>query len=171
MLKSHIAGQPHSTRQSSPRFSISARTLVQRRSRSLSDSVGYSVSLRIVLPFRRQIASDAKPLERREIVRDAALQIVFRRVAELRPGAGNVVDAGRRIGEAVKIQAAADLHLRVRDVFLDDAFEVAQRHADTGTDVEDAAFELAGNDREINPERGILIVDEVVLVVAALLEL
>src|SRR6185436_20721510 len=121
MLKSHIAGQPHSTRQSSPRFSISARTLAQRRSRSFNDSVGYSVSLRIVLPFRRQIVSDAKPLERREIIRDAALHVVFRRVAELGAGAGNVVDAGGRIGEAVEIQATTDLHLRIRDVFFDDA--------------------------------------------------
>src|SRR5436190_22605221 len=122
MLKSHMAGQPHSTRQSRPRFSISARTLAQRRSRSLSDSVGYSVSLRIVLPFRRQIASNAEPLERCKIIRDAALQIVFRRVAELGASAGDVVDAGGRIGEAVEVQAAADLHLRIRNVLLDDAF-------------------------------------------------
>src|SRR5437868_7608431 len=165
MLKSHIAGQPHSTRQSRPRFSISARTLAQRRSRSLSDSVGYSVSLRIVLPFRRQIASDTEPLERRKVIRDAALQIVFRRVTELRPGSGNVVDAGGRIRKAVKIQAAADLHLRVRDVLLDDAFEVAQGHARSGADVEDAAFKLVGDHREKDPERGVLVVDEVVLVI------
>src|SRR5215471_16337382 len=49
MLKSHIAGQPHRIRQSSPRASISLRTAAQRRSRSLSESVGYSTSLRTAL--------------------------------------------------------------------------------------------------------------------------
>src|SRR5262245_65942137 len=49
MLKSHIAGQPHRIRQSSPRASISLRTAAQRRSRSLSEGVGYSTSLRIAL--------------------------------------------------------------------------------------------------------------------------
>src|SRR5215510_9158316 len=49
MLKSHIAGQPHRIRQSSPRASISLRTAVQRRSRSASEGVGYSTSLRIAL--------------------------------------------------------------------------------------------------------------------------
>src|SRR5215475_6519029 len=49
MLKSHIAGQPHRIRQSSPRASISLRTAAQRRSRSLSDGVGYSTSLRMAL--------------------------------------------------------------------------------------------------------------------------
>src|SRR5262245_44825750 len=49
MLKSHIAGQPHRIRPSSPRASISLRTAAQRRSRSLSEGVGYSTSLRIAL--------------------------------------------------------------------------------------------------------------------------
>src|SRR5262249_45222532 len=49
MLKSHIAGQPHRIRQSSPRASISLRTAAQRRSLWLSEGVGYSTSLRIAL--------------------------------------------------------------------------------------------------------------------------
>src|SRR5215831_10949625 len=49
MLKSHIAGQPHRIRQSSPRASISLRTAAQRRSRSASEGVGYSTSLRMAL--------------------------------------------------------------------------------------------------------------------------
>src|SRR5262245_12781715 len=49
MLKSHIAGQPHRIRPSSPRASISLRTADQRRSRSASEGVGYSTSLRIAL--------------------------------------------------------------------------------------------------------------------------
>src|SRR5262249_29723727 len=49
MLKSHIAGQPHRIRPSSPRASISLRTAAQRRSRSLSEGVGYSTSLRMAL--------------------------------------------------------------------------------------------------------------------------
>src|SRR5262249_34366572 len=49
MLKSHIAGQPHRIRPSSPRASISLRTAAQRRSRSASEGVGYSTSLRIAL--------------------------------------------------------------------------------------------------------------------------
>src|ERR1700741_4369193 len=49
MLKSHIAGQPHRIRPSSPRASISLRTAAQRRSRSASEGVGYSTSLRMAL--------------------------------------------------------------------------------------------------------------------------
>src|SRR5262249_34864689 len=49
MLKSHIAGQPHRIRQSSPRASISLRTAAQRRSRSASEGVGYSTSLRMAV--------------------------------------------------------------------------------------------------------------------------
>src|SRR5439155_16226869 len=49
MLKSHIARHPHRIRQSSPRASISLRTAAQRRSRSASEGVGYSTSLRMAL--------------------------------------------------------------------------------------------------------------------------
>src|SRR5258706_3185201 len=56
MLKSHIAGQPHRIRQSSPRASISLRTAAQRRSRSASEGVGYSTSLRMALCPRRASA-------------------------------------------------------------------------------------------------------------------
>src|SRR5215510_1517328 len=56
MLKSHIAGQPHRIRQSSPRASISLRTAAQRRSRSASEGVGYSTSLRMALYPRRSRA-------------------------------------------------------------------------------------------------------------------
>src|SRR5262245_22045284 len=53
ILKSHIAGQPHRTRQSRFLAAISLRTSVQRRSRSASDGVGYSTSLRMFLGFPR----------------------------------------------------------------------------------------------------------------------
>ncbi len=109
--------------------------------------------------------------ERREIVGDAALEIIFRLVTEFLACARDVVDAGRGIGEAIEVQTATDLHLRIRDVLLDDALEVAQGHADAGTDVVEAALELADDSREIDAERGILVVDEVVLVVATLLQL
>src|SRR6516162_6798788 len=56
MLKSHIAGQPHRIRPSSPRASISLRTAAQRRSRSASEGVGYSTSLRMALCPRRSRA-------------------------------------------------------------------------------------------------------------------
>src|SRR5262245_14033497 len=49
ILKSHIAGQPHRTRQSRFLPAISLRTSAQRRSRSASDGVGYSTSLRMFL--------------------------------------------------------------------------------------------------------------------------
>src|SRR5712671_2402676 len=81
-------------------------------------------------------------LERREIVGDTALQVVFRLVAELLARPRDVIDAGRGIGEAIEVQAAADLHLRVRNVLLDDALEVAQRHTCAGADVVEAAFQL-----------------------------
>src|SRR5437868_4291614 len=148
MLKSHIAGQPISTRQSRPRFPISARVSAQRRSRSLSDSVGYSVSFRMAVSSI--FFSNAEFLQRRQIIRDALVQVVFGSVAKLVPRAGNVIDAGRRIREAIEIQAAADVHLRVRDVLLDDALEVAQRHADAGAYVVDAALHLVGRGREID---------------------
>src|SRR5262245_65984937 len=77
-------------------------------------------------------------LERRQIVGDATLQIELRRVAQLRARPRYIVDAGRRIREAVEIQAAANLHLGVRNVLFDYALEVAQRDADAGSDVVDA---------------------------------
>ncbi len=98
-------------------------------------------------------------------------QIVFRLVAQLLARARDVVHAGRGIGKPVEVQPAADLHLRVRDVLPDDAFEVTQRHADAGADVVDTALHLVRDGSEINAERGVLVVDEVVLVVAALFEL
>src|SRR5262249_39703294 len=49
MLKSHIAGQPHRIRQSSPRASISLRTAAQRRARPASGGGGDFTSLRLAL--------------------------------------------------------------------------------------------------------------------------
>src|SRR5882757_526718 len=94
-------------------------------------------------------------LERRKIVGDAALQVVFRLVAQLLARPRDIVDASRRIGEAVEIQATADLHLRVRNVRLDDTLEVAKRHTYAGSDVVDTAFQLVGGRREIDAERGV----------------
>src|SRR5579862_9100704 len=47
MQKSHISGQPHSTRQSRSRAAMSLRTAAQRRSRSRSESLGSSRTSRI----------------------------------------------------------------------------------------------------------------------------
>src|SRR6188474_3098429 len=111
MLKSHIAGQPHSTRQSRPRAAISLRTAAQRRSRSCNDGVGYSTSLRMACPH--WVVSGAKLLQGFQIVRDPALEVVFRLVAQLRARAADVVDAGRRIGETVEVQTRSNVHHRV----------------------------------------------------------
>ena len=48
----------------------------------------------------------------------------------------------------------------------DDGLEVAQRGADAGPDIEDAALELSGHGREVDAVRRILVVDEVVLFAA-----
>ena len=92
-------------------------------------------------------------------------------VQEARDRGQDVVDAGGGIGKAVKVQSAADLHLCLRDVLFDHALEVAQRHADTGADVVHAALHFVRDGCEVNAERGILVVDEVVLVIATLFEL
>src|ERR1700736_2883541 len=110
-------------------------------------------------------------LERGKIVGDPALQIELRLIAQLLARSRYVIDAGCRIGEAVEVQAAADFHLRVRNVLFDHALEVAQRHADTGPDVVDPALDPVGERREIDAERRVLVIDEVILVVAALFEL
>src|SRR5262245_1982175 len=62
MLKSHIAGQPHRIRQSSSRASISFRTAAQRRSRSASEGVGYSTSLRMALCVLRRSSAEVEPM-------------------------------------------------------------------------------------------------------------
>jgi len=54
-------------------------------------------------------------LERRQIVGDAALEIVFRLVAEFVAGARDVIDAGGRVGEAVEVEPVADLHFGVEN--------------------------------------------------------
>src|SRR5215467_14092515 len=65
MLKSHIAGQPHRIKPSSPRASISLRTAAQRRSRSASEGVGYSTSLRMLcVPRRASAEVEPMPLVR-----------------------------------------------------------------------------------------------------------
>ena len=158
-----------------PHRGIAPVAFGQREARKLERGT-HEVSLRWYrgdrAPYRfRTQAASFHLLQCREIVRDAAFQIEFRLVAQLVARARDVVDAGCRIGEAVEVQAAADLHLRIRDVLLDDALEVAQRDADAGADVVDAALHLVGNGGEIDAERRVLVVDEVVLVIAALLEL
>src|ERR1700691_5277000 len=100
MQKSHISGQPHSTRQSRPRASISLRTAAQRRSRSRSDSLGNSRTSRMIASLRRL---QLEPLQAVEIVGDAAFEIELRPVAQLVLRAGNVVDAVHRVGRAEEI--------------------------------------------------------------------
>src|SRR5688572_10129481 len=78
-----------------------------------------------LLPSRRRL----QPLQACQIIRNPGFEIVLRLVAQLLARARNVVHPGCRIGEAIKIQAAADFHLRARNELLDDALEVAQRHA------------------------------------------
>src|SRR5580700_2817730 len=51
MQKSHISGQPQSTRQSRSRAAMSSRTAAQRRSRSRSESRGSSRTLRMSVSF------------------------------------------------------------------------------------------------------------------------
>src|SRR5208337_4818247 len=154
---------------SRPRVAISLRTTAQRRSRSARERRGTSSVLRmlnlcVASRRRRQL------LEAGEIVGDSFFEIVLRAVAELLARAADVIDPGRGVWEAVEVQPAADLHARIRDVLSDDALEVAQRHAYTGADVVDAALDLVRHGRDIDAEGGILVVDEVVLVVAALRE-
>src|ERR1700692_1387753 len=102
MQKSHISGQPQSTRQSRSRAAMSLRTAAQRRSRSRSESLGSSRTLRMMASLRRL---QFQPLQAFEIIGDAAFQIVFRLVAQSLLGARNVVDAVHRIRQTEEIQS------------------------------------------------------------------
>src|SRR5580692_6745858 len=190
MQKSHISGQPQSTRQSRSRAAMSLRTAAQRRSRSRSESRGSSsVSriFRLLLPLpsgERELASTSlgfeplsflrrlqlQPLQAFQIIGDAAREIELPPVAELIAGAGDVVDAVHRVGRAEEVQSRPDVDHGVRQVLAQNGGDVFQRHADAGADVEYPAFEAVRCGGEVNAERGILVVDEVVLLIAALSE-
>src|SRR5499427_6590813 len=74
-----------------------------------------------------------QPLEALEIIRNAALQIVLRRVTELVARARNIVDAGSGIGHAEEIQPGSDLDVGVRQILADDARDI-ERDAYAGAD-------------------------------------
>src|ERR1700730_16725898 len=97
MQKSHISGQPQSTRQSRSRAAMSLRTAAQRRSRSRSERRGRSRTLRMMASLRRL---KLQPRRAFQIFGDAAFEIVFGLVAQFLLGARNVVDAVHRVGRA-----------------------------------------------------------------------
>src|SRR5579862_3511829 len=167
MQKSHISGQPHSTRQSRSRAAMSLRTAAQRRSRSRSESLGSSRTSRIFASLRRL---QLQPLQAFQIIGDAALEIELWPVTELVAGAGDVVDAVHRVGRAEEVQSRPDVDHGVRQVFSQNGGDVFERDADAGADVEYPAFKAVRGGGEVNAERGILVVDEVVLLIAALSE-
>src|SRR3984885_5983821 len=101
MQKSHISGQPQSTRQSRSRAAMSLRTAAQRRSRSRSESRGSSRVSRMVASLRRL---QLQPLQAFQIIGDTALEIELWPVAELIAGAGDVVDAVHRVGRPKEVQ-------------------------------------------------------------------
>ena len=74
----------------------------------------------------------------------------------------------RGIRHSEKIQAGTDRDVGIRYVHAQCALEVPQGRARAAADVVDAALRIVRNRREINPERRVLVVDEVVLLVAAL---
>src|SRR5580704_8352332 len=101
MQKSHIRGQPQSTRQSRSRAAMSLRTAAQRRSRSRRESLGSSRTLRMMASLRRL---QLQPLQAFEIIGDAAFEIVFGLVAELFLRTRNVVDAVHGVGRAEEVE-------------------------------------------------------------------
>src|SRR5262245_39824169 len=121
-------------------------------------------------PCNEQPSICLQPLEALEIIRNAALQIVLRRVTELVARARNIVDAGSGIGHAEEIQPGSDLDVGVRQILADDARDIVERDAYAGADIIDAALGILRRAGEINAVGRILVVDEVVFLVAALRE-
>src|SRR5580700_464414 len=127
MQKSHISGQPQSTKQSRSRAAMSLRTAAQRRSRSRSDSLGSSRTSRMMASLR---CLQLQPLQAFQIIGDAVLEIELWPVAELIAGAGDVVDAVHRVGRAEKVQSRPDLDHGARQVFSQNGGDVFERDAD-----------------------------------------
>src|SRR5262249_58462752 len=109
-------------------------------------------------------------LETIEIIRNAALQIVLRRIAELGAGARDVINVGGRIRHAEEVEPRPDLDVSIGQMLADHARDVDERDADASADIVDAALRGFRRASEINAVRRILVVDEVVLLVAALRE-
>ena len=142
--------------------------LAQRKSGQFEN-----VSTHAVLPSFWKSHRLAQPCSRSrlqafEIIGDAAFEIEFGLVAQFLLRARNVVDAVHRVGRAEEVQSRPDFDHRVGQVLAQDGGDVLERDADAGADIEHAAVEVFRHGREIDAERGILVVDEIVLLIAAL---
>src|SRR2546426_10435708 len=101
-------------------------------------------------PSERPASTYLQALKALEIIRNAPLQIVLRRVTELGARARNIVDAGSGIGHAEEIQPGPDLDVGVRQIFAQHARDIVERDAHAGADIVDAALGILRRAGEIN---------------------
>src|SRR5215475_4708732 len=118
--------------------------------------------------FDWQPSISLQPLEAVEIIRNSVLKVVLRGEAKLGACTRDVVDARCGIRHAEEIEPRSNLDFGVRQMFAHDARDVVERDADACADIVNAALRAFRHAGEINAVGGILVVNEVVLFVAAL---